>query len=166
MHIRRALLVTAISTSQVAAQAPTPTETTFDIYDGYDAACASVLRSLQPQMTDAPVPDMAISSLAASFALGSLYNTDDPCELPVVTGSEAEMFSEWASKWTEWESDHIPEYQEIWTACSDEPLIVDTIPVGPEVCPNLASKIKGGSGGGGSLFAAVVAAGMAIGGLY
>ncbi|KAK7420913.1 hypothetical protein QQX98_002477 [Neonectria punicea] len=97
-------------------------------------------------MTDAPVPDMAISKVAVSFAIGGLYNTENPCELPVVTGRSAELFSEWASSWTEWQSDHISEYREIWTACSDEPLVTDIVPVGSEVCSNLAARITGKAG--------------------
>ncbi|RSM20147.1 hypothetical protein CDV31_000942 [Fusarium ambrosium] len=92
-------------------------------------------------MTDAPAPDMAISELAVSFAIGNYHNTQDPCQLPVVTGSDASLFSEWASSWTTWRSEHIPEYKKIWTACSKESLVEDIVPVGTNVCSKVVAAI-------------------------
>lgn len=92
-------------------------------------------------MTGAPVPDVALSELAVSFAIGEYHNTQDPCQLPVVTGSVAEDFSEWASSWTSWQSKNIPGYREIWTACSKESLVEDIVPVGTNVCSKLAAAI-------------------------
>ncbi|RSL83153.1 hypothetical protein CEP51_004682 [Fusarium floridanum] len=92
-------------------------------------------------MTDAPAPDMAISELAVSFAIGNYHNTQDPCQLPVVTGSDASLFSEWASSWTTWQSEHIPEYKKIWTACSKESLVEDIVPVGTNVCSKIVAAI-------------------------
>ncbi|KAL2679146.1 hypothetical protein Neosp_009907 [[Neocosmospora] mangrovei] len=92
-------------------------------------------------MTGAPVPDVALSELAVSFAIGEYHNTQDPCQLPVVTGSAAEDFSEWASSWTSWQSKNIPGYREIWTACSKESLVEDIVPVGTNVCSKLAAAI-------------------------
>ncbi|RSM07239.1 hypothetical protein CEP52_005291 [Fusarium oligoseptatum] len=92
-------------------------------------------------MTDAPAPDMAISELAVSFAIGNYHNTQDPCQLPVVTGSDASLFSEWASSWTTWRSEHIPEYKKIWTACSKESLVEDIVPVGTNVCSKIVAAI-------------------------
>ncbi|RSL66674.1 hypothetical protein CEP53_003277 [Fusarium sp. AF-6] len=92
-------------------------------------------------MTDAPAPNMAISELAVSFAIGNYHNTQDPCQLPVVTGSDASLFSEWASSWTTWRSEHIPEYKKIWTACSKESLVEDIVPVGTNVCSKVVAAI-------------------------
>jgi hypothetical protein len=87
-----------------------------------------------------------MSELAVSFAIGTLYNTADPCQLPVVTGSFAEKFSEWASEWTSWQAQHISEYRIIWESCSDAPDITDLAPVGPDACSTLRAKITGTAG--------------------
>ncbi|RSL49159.1 hypothetical protein CEP54_012545 [Fusarium duplospermum] len=92
-------------------------------------------------MTDAPAPDMAISEIAVSFAIGNYHNTQDPCQLPVVTGSDASLFSEWASSWTTWQSEHIPQFREIWSACSKESLVENIVPVGTNVCSELVAQI-------------------------
>ncbi|KAK7419696.1 hypothetical protein QQZ08_010783 [Neonectria magnoliae] len=143
MHTTKVFLLVFSGALQVTAETPSATKTGFIPGSPFQTACQSVITSLEPSITDAPVPDMAISEVAVSFAIGDLYNTENPCELPGVTGRSAKLFSEWASSWTEWQSDHISEYREIWTACSDEPLVTDIVPVGSEVCSNLAARITG-----------------------
>jgi hypothetical protein len=86
---------------------------------------------------------MDMSELGVSFALGSLYNTADPCKLPAITGSSAKEFSEWASEWTSWQAQHVSEYRILWESCSDEPYITDLVPVGPDACSTLRAKITG-----------------------
>ncbi|KAM0421280.1 hypothetical protein ACHAPT_011002 [Fusarium lateritium] len=60
-------------------------------------------------MEDRPAPDDDIYEIAMSWGKGELYNTQDPCELPSVTGANAAKFSTWASAWNDWSYDHIPE---------------------------------------------------------
>ncbi|EWZ27930.1 uncharacterized protein FOBCDRAFT_203794 [Fusarium oxysporum Fo47] len=148
MQISKTALFTIIGVSQAVAQTPVPTPiTTFDpdnLNPGLSDECFSVDSSVKERMDIVPPPeDPALSELVVSFAIGGLHNTQDPCELPVVTGSLAPVFSEWASRWTSKQSEYISEYRMIWTACSDEPLVTDLAPVGSEVCSDLVAKITG-----------------------
>lgn len=141
MYITQILLIIANSLLQAAAQTPTATGRPSGPISPYQTPCQRVLSSVTAKMTGAPAPDVAISEIAVSFAIGEYHNTQDPCQLPVVTGSEAELFSEWASSWTSWQSDNIPGFREIWTACSKESLVEDIVPVGTNVCSKLAAAI-------------------------
>ncbi|EEU38765.1 uncharacterized protein NECHADRAFT_101132 [Fusarium vanettenii 77-13-4] len=141
MCITQILLIIANGLPLVVAQTPaTPMRPSGPI-SPYQTPCQRVLSSVVAKMTGAPAPDVAISELAVSFAIGEYHNTQDPCQLPVVTGSAAEVFSEWASSWTSWQSKNIPGYREIWTACSKENLVGDIVPVGTNVCSKLAAAI-------------------------
>lgn len=138
-------LLTAFS-AHAAAQTPTPTTApnlTISRPSLTTPSCWALIDSLP--MTGAPGPPMDMSELGVSFALGSLYNTQDPCKLPVITGSSAEEFSEWASEWTSWQAEHVSEYRVVWEACSDDPAITDLVPVGPDACSTLKAKITGTS---------------------
>ncbi|KAJ4321821.1 hypothetical protein N0V84_005116 [Fusarium piperis] len=98
---------------------------------GVGTACATVVSSLAADATDAPVPDRSISNIAMAFALGRMYNTQDPCKLPTITESNsASAFTAWASSYTE----------------CDEPLVLEIIPIGSRVCSSLAAEITRGSG--------------------
>ncbi|KAM0554914.1 hypothetical protein ACHAPJ_006650 [Fusarium lateritium] len=144
MQITNILVYTIIGALKVAAQTPTPTRTLDTVNPDLNEACYSVEKSLQGKITDAPPPeDPELSELAVSFAVGTLYNTQDPCELPVVTGSLASTFSAWASRWTSWQHEHVSEWRQIWSACSDEPSVTDLAPVGPDACSDLVAKITG-----------------------
>ncbi|KAF4467071.1 hypothetical protein FALBO_6062 [Fusarium albosuccineum] len=128
----------------VAAQAPTPTA--FEPYLGVsDKECYSAVQSVVAQITDMPLPGDDIQDYAKSYDLGQLRNTDDPCELPAVTGTAANAFSEWASSYTEWQKDHISEYRDVWSACSHIPKVSDMLPVGSTDCSSLAAQITGSS---------------------
>ncbi|KAF4415345.1 hypothetical protein FACUT_13464 [Fusarium acutatum] len=143
MHASIITLLTIFST-YAAAQTPTPTATptpTISRPSLTTPSCWALIDSLS--MTGAPGPPMDMSELGVSFALGSLYNTQDPCKLPVITGSSAEEFSEWASEWTSWQAEHVSEYRVVWEACSDDPAITDLVPVGPDACSTLKAKITG-----------------------
>jgi hypothetical protein len=149
MQATKALLLIAAGVLQATAQIPTKTGPIEDApLPSLDPECASVVSSVAAEATDAPVPDRSISNIAVAFAIGRVYNTEDPCELPVVTGESAEPFSAWATSYIEWQSGYIPEFWEVWSACSDEPIISDIIPIGPSVCSNLAAEITGDSGSG------------------
>ncbi|KAJ4252295.1 hypothetical protein NW762_010892 [Fusarium torreyae] len=144
MHVTNILIFTIIGAFKAAAQTPTPTRTLDTVNPDLNEACYSVEKSLQGKITDAPAPeDPELSELAVSFAIGTLHNTQDPCELPVVTGSLASTFSAWASRWTSWQYDHVSEWRQIWSACSDEPLVTDLAPVGSDICSDLVVKITG-----------------------
>ncbi|KAF5021878.1 hypothetical protein F66182_6069 [Fusarium sp. NRRL 66182] len=150
MHLGQFLALGIISTSQVAAQTPVQTPAPTDGFYGpdppFDDACYKVITSAQAEMTGgSPGPDIdpALSELVVSFAIGGLHNTRDNCELPVVTGTSAEAFSEWASWWTSQQSSHLSQYRDIWSACSDEPLVTDIVPVGTDVCSDFVAKITG-----------------------
>ncbi|KAJ4192411.1 hypothetical protein NW767_010636 [Fusarium falciforme] len=151
MHTFKLLLV-ASAALQAAAQTRIPTETGVISEPpleslGIGTACATVISSFAADATDAPVPDRSISNIAMAFALGRMYNTEDPCKLPTITERDsASAFTAWASSYTEWQSDQIPDYRQVWTACSDEPLVSEIIPIGSSVCSNLAAEITGGSG--------------------
>ncbi|KAI8716787.1 hypothetical protein NCS52_00973100 [Fusarium sp. LHS14.1] len=152
MYITQILLIIANGLLLVVAQTPTTSMRPSGPISPYQTPCQRVLSSVVAKMTGAPAPDVAISELAVSFAIGEYHNTQDPCQLPVVTGSEAEDFSEWASSWTSWQSRNIPGYREIWTACSKE-----------------TTTTEGDSPGSrqtGSLGLVGVVAGMVVAGLY
>ncbi|KAI8712091.1 hypothetical protein NCS52_01474500 [Fusarium sp. LHS14.1] len=146
------ILLIASATLRAAAQTRIPTETGVISEPsleslGIGTACATVVSSFAADATDAPVPDRSISNIAMAFALGRVYNTEDPCKLPSITERDsASAFTAWASSYTEWQSDQIPDYRRVWTACSDEPLVSEIIPIGSSVCSNLAAEITGGSG--------------------
>jgi hypothetical protein len=149
MSFSKAIVIMALSVLQVAAQNPTetktPTPATLSTYPTTMTVppCWELADSLP--MTGIPGPPSDMSELAVSFALGSLYNTADPCQLPVVTGSSAEEFSEWASDWTSWQAQHVSQFRIIWESCSDEPDITDLAPVGPDACSTLRAMITGTS---------------------
>lgn len=151
MHTFQLLLV-ASAVLQATAQTRIPTETAVISEPpleslGVGTACATVISSFAADATDAPVPDRSISNIAMAFALGRMYNTEDPCKLPTITERDsASAFTAWASSYTEWQSDQIPDYRQVWTACSDEPLVSEIIPIGSSVCSSLAAEITGGSG--------------------
>ncbi|KAM6505593.1 hypothetical protein FSOLCH5_013768 [Fusarium solani] len=151
MHTFKLLLV-ASAALQAAAQTRIPTETGVISEPpleslGIGTACATVISSFAADATDAPVPDRSISNIAMAFALGRMYNTEDPCKLPTITERDsASAFTAWASSYTQWQSDQIPDYRQVWTACSDEPLVSEIIPIGSSVCSILAAEITGGSG--------------------
>lgn len=71
--------------------------------------------------------------------------------MPEVTGVSAAPFSEWAVRYTEWREEVITEYRKVWEACSQNPMIYQIVPAGPERCSSLSAKITGGAGvdGGG-----------------
>ncbi|KAM5363583.1 hypothetical protein ACJA88_013453 [Fusarium oxysporum] len=128
MHTSIVMLLTAVGT-YAAAQTPTPTAAptiTISRPSLTIPSCWALKDSLS--FTGIPAPPMDMSELGVSFALGSLYNTQDPCKLPVITGSSAEEFSEWASEWTSWQAEHVSEYRVVWEACSDDPAITDLVP--------------------------------------
>jgi hypothetical protein len=141
------ILLIALSTDAAAqTQTPTPTAAptmTISRPSLTIPSCWALIDSLS--ITGAPAPPMDMSELGVSFALGSLYNTQDPCKLPVITGSSAEGFSEWASEWTSWQAEHVSEYRVVWEACSDDPAITDLVPVGPDACSTLKAKVTGTS---------------------
>ncbi|UPK92370.1 hypothetical protein LCI18_003305 [Fusarium solani-melongenae] len=141
MYITQILLIIANGLLQAAAQTSTTSERPTGPISPYQTPCQRVLSSVIATMTGAPAPDVAISEIAVSFAIGEYHNTQDPCQLPVVTGSTAELFSEWASSWMNWQSENIPGFREIWTACSKESLVGDIVPVGTNVCSKLAAAI-------------------------
>ncbi|KAJ3460249.1 hypothetical protein MRS44_011116 [Fusarium solani] len=141
MYITQILLIITNGLLQAAAQTSTTSERPSGPISPYQTPCQRVLSSVTAKMTGAPAPDVAISEIAVSFAIGEYHNTQDPCQLPVVTGSTAELFSEWASSWTSWQSENIPGFREIWTACSKENLVGDIVPVGTNVCSKLAAAI-------------------------
>ncbi|KAF5675543.1 hypothetical protein FHETE_2540 [Fusarium heterosporum] len=144
MNIFQAIIIAALGTLQAAAQTPTPTSiptATFSRPSLTTPSCWALKDSLS--ITGAPAPPMEMSELGVSFALGSLYNTQDPCQLPAVTGKSAEDFSEWASSWTSWQAQHVSEYRVVWEACSDDPAITDLVPVGPDACSTLRAHITG-----------------------
>ncbi|GKU07134.1 hypothetical protein FLAG1_10618 [Fusarium langsethiae] len=149
MSFYKAIVIIALGVLQVAAQTPTetgtPASTTLSAYPTTMTMppCWELKNSLP--MTGVPGPPSDMSELAVSFALGSLYNTADPCQLPVVTGSSAEEFSEWASEWTSWQAQHVSQFRIIWESCSDEPDITDLAPVGPDACSTLRAMITGTS---------------------
>ncbi|KAF5572771.1 hypothetical protein FPANT_12834 [Fusarium pseudoanthophilum] len=139
------ILLTAFG-AYATAQTPTPTTAptiTASRPTLTTPSCWALIDSLS--ITGAPAPPMDMSELGVSFALGSLYNTQDPCKLPVITGSSAEEFSEWASEWTSWQAEYVSEYRVVWEACSDDPAITDLVPVGPDACSTLKAKITGTS---------------------
>ncbi|RBR23946.1 uncharacterized protein FIESC28_03256 [Fusarium coffeatum] len=152
MTIFKLTALLALSASHVVAQTPTPTSspttTSLTRPSLTIPACWSLKDSLP--ITGAPAPPMDMSELGVSFALGSLYNTADPCQLPAITGSSAEEFSEWASEWTSWQAQHVSEYRILWESCSDEPYITDLVPVGPDACSTLRAKITGTASAGDS----------------
>ncbi|KAM0300817.1 hypothetical protein HYE67_004900 [Fusarium culmorum] len=146
MPFTKAIVIIALGAFQAAAQTPTltstespatlPTRPTLSM-----PPCWEFKNSLP--ITGAPAPPMDMSELGVSFALGSLYNTADPCKLPVIIGSSAEDFSEWASEWTSWQAQHVSEFRVLWKSCSDEPYITDLVPVGPDACSTLKARITG-----------------------
>lgn len=143
MHITHLFLIIANGLLQVVAQTPTTTDATerpSGPYSPYQTPCQRVLSSVIAKMTGGPGPIEDMDK-AISFVLGEYYNTEDPCKLPVVTGSSGSVFSEWASSWTSWQGENIPEYREIWSACSDEPLVGRVAPVGPGACSKIAAQV-------------------------
>ncbi|KAH7183194.1 uncharacterized protein B0J16DRAFT_345534 [Fusarium flagelliforme] len=154
MTILKFVVLSAFASTYAAAQTPTPTPTSPPTTTSLTRpsltlpACWSLKDSLP--ITGAPAPPMDMSELGVSFALGSLYNTADPCQLPAITGSSAEEFSEWASEWTSWQAQHVSEYRILWESCSDEPYITDLVPVGPDACSTLKAKITGTASAGDS----------------
>ncbi|CEI70306.1 hypothetical protein FVEN_g1175 [Fusarium venenatum] len=146
MSFSKAIAIMALGVVQAAAQTPTETETetpaTLSDYPSLTVPPCWEFRNSLP-ITGAPAPPMDMSELGVSFALGSLYNTADPCKLPAITGSSAEEFSEWASEWASWQAQHISEFRVLWEKCSDEPFITDLVPVGPDACSTLKAKITG-----------------------
>lgn len=147
MKTTKVFILIAIGTLNAVAQTLTPTPTpssttTFSRPTLTLPSCWALEESLS--ITGAPPPPMDMSELGVSFALGSLYNTADPCRLPAVTGSSAKEFSEWASDWTSWQAQHVSEFRVVWEACSDDPAITDLVPVGPDACSTLKAKITGG----------------------
>ncbi|RTE85223.1 hypothetical protein BHE90_000262 [Fusarium euwallaceae] len=94
-------------------------------------------------MIDRPVPDEDIYNIAMSWDKGELHDTQDPYELPSVTGENATKFSTWASVWNDWTCDHIPEFRELWKACSDDPEDTGIAPIGSDVCPDLSVRVTG-----------------------
>ncbi|RGP65872.1 hypothetical protein FLONG3_9004 [Fusarium longipes] len=144
MAVFKLFILVALSALQIAAQTPTPTPTpttSFSISPLTTPSCWALADSLP--MTGMPVPPEDMSELVVSFAIGTLYNTADPCQLPVVTGSNAENFSSWASEWTSWQAQHVSEYRIIWESCSDAPDITDLAPVGPDACSTIREMITG-----------------------
>ncbi|KAJ4328769.1 mitochondrial aldehyde dehydrogenase [Fusarium piperis] len=141
MHITQLFLIIANGLLQVVAQTPTTTERPSGPFSPYQTPRQRALSSVIAKMTGRPAPGEAISDIAISFAIGEYHNTQDPCQLPVVTGSSASLLSDWASSWTSWQSENIPKYKEIWTACSEEPRVGEIVPVGPNVCSKIAAKI-------------------------
>ncbi|KAF5248373.1 hypothetical protein FAUST_309 [Fusarium austroamericanum] len=148
MSSTKAIVIIALGALQAAAQTPTLTSTetpaTLPARPTLSMPpCWEFKNSLPMTGAPAPAPPMDMSELAVSFALGSLYNTADPCKLPVITGSSAEDFSEWASEWTSWQAQHVSEFRVLWKSCSDEPYITDLVPVGPDACSTLKAMITG-----------------------
>jgi hypothetical protein len=148
MSSSKAIVIMALGTLQAVAQTPTETKSetyaTLSVYPTLSMPPCWEFKNSLP-ITGAPAPPMDMSELGVSFALGSLYNTADPCKLPVITGSSADEFSEWASEWTSWQAQHVSEFRVLWEKCSDEPYITDLVPVGPDVCSTLRAKITGAS---------------------
>ncbi|UZP42862.1 hypothetical protein NXS19_010678 [Fusarium pseudograminearum] len=148
MSSTKAIVIIALCALQAAAQTPTLTSTetpaTLPTHPTLSMPPCWEFKNSLP-ITGAPAPPMDMSELGVSFALGSLYNTADPCKLPVITGSSAEDFSEWASEWTSWQAQHVSEFRVLWKSCSDEPYITDLVPVGPDACSTLKAKITGTS---------------------
>ncbi|XEV07006.1 hypothetical protein FSHL1_012293 [Fusarium sambucinum] len=146
MSFSKAIAIMALGAVQAAAQTPTETEfqtpATLSVHPTLSMPPCWEFKNSLP-ITGAPPPPMDMSELGVSFALGSLYNTADPCKLPAITGSSAEEFSEWASEWTSWQAQHISEFRVLWEKCSDEPYITDLVPVGPDACSTLKAKITG-----------------------
>ncbi|SPO06358.1 uncharacterized protein DNG_09047 [Cephalotrichum gorgonifer] len=137
MHVSHLIVLAAVA----VAQAPLPKD-----YPGAEE-CTSVVSSLQSVITGFPEPDRFVSNMAYGYHFNRFTNSDDPCALPKVTGVSAEPFSEWAVSYTKWREGVIPEYQEIWEACSRDPQIFNLLPVGPDRCSSLAAQITGGAGG-------------------
>ncbi|KAF4964206.1 hypothetical protein FSARC_7840 [Fusarium sarcochroum] len=142
MNTMRILFFAIVGALEVAAQTPTPTRTLATVNTYIGEACRSVEASLD-LFGPPPPEDPELSEVVVSFAIGTLYNTQDPCELPVYTGTMADSFSEWASRWTSWEYEHVSEWRQIWSACSDEPSVTDLAPVGSDICSDLVAKITG-----------------------
>ncbi|KAM5346210.1 hypothetical protein ACJ41O_009215 [Fusarium nematophilum] len=177
MQTAKFITLIGVASQQVAAQLATGTGlTTATATRTFDEQCESVWESFTSEGADLSVYPSTISDMAIEYIIGSFYNTDDPCKLPAVTDkADAKGFSDWASSYMEWQSEHITEYGELWAACSDEPVISALIPIGPNHCSNLAAEITGssdddddsaGSSHGTSLGMAIVVAGMVIAGLY
>ncbi|EKJ77405.1 hypothetical protein FPSE_02483 [Fusarium pseudograminearum CS3096] len=148
MSSTKAIVIIALCALQAAAQTPTLTSTetpaTLPTHPTLSMPPCWEFKNSLP-ITGAPAPPMDMSELGVSFALGSLYNTADPCQLPVITGSSADDFSEWASEWTIWQAQHVSEFRVLWKSCSDEPYITDLVPVGPDACSTLKARITGTS---------------------
>ncbi|QPC80043.1 hypothetical protein HYE68_010795 [Fusarium pseudograminearum] len=146
MSSTKAIVIIALGAFHAAAQTPTSTSTetpaTLPTHPTLSMPPCWEFKNSLP-ITGAPAPPMDMSELGVSFALGSLYNTADPCKLPVITGSSADEFSEWASEWTSWQAQHVSEFRVLWKSCSDEPYITDLVPVGPDACSTLKAKITG-----------------------
>jgi hypothetical protein len=122
--------------------APEPTNT--ECVSAYETVLESIYQ-------DAPEYDRFFSNMAEGYRIARFTNTDDSCDLPEITGVSAQPFSDWASSFTSWQSDHVREFREVWSACSEDPVMqlpVD-IPVGLNHCSDLRAAITGGGSSGG-----------------
>lgn len=129
--------------AQSISDAPSPT-TSADTSECDAAFSEVVTASIVGEIVypfDGPEEDLAIS-----YMKGLFYNTEDPCEPPVVTDAAvAEPFSEWFTSYTDYLSDNIRLYRTLYAGCWDVPAFLEGYPV-THMCSDFAIGVTSGIG--------------------
>ncbi|KAJ4252357.1 hypothetical protein NW762_010955 [Fusarium torreyae] len=102
--------------------------------------CAKAYTAILPALTEVPTPDSTLASLL-------VMQTDD-CVLPMVTGSLAEEYTSYASKFSSWYMDVYSGYTDLLNACSDVPAVTSELgELGTITCSEISWPSETGSSG-------------------
>ncbi|KAM0545317.1 hypothetical protein ACHAPJ_011389 [Fusarium lateritium] len=100
--------------------------------------CAKAYTAILPALTEAPTPDSTLASLL-------VMQTDD-CVLPMVTGSLADEYTSYASKFSSWYMDVYSGYTDLLNACSDVPEVTSELgDLGTITCSEISWPSETGS---------------------
>ncbi|KAH6658683.1 hypothetical protein BKA67DRAFT_219306 [Truncatella angustata] len=99
---------------------PTPVARGIEARD--TAACTSAASKYLPSITDSvPTPSGEVLTYLATATL------TDECAFPTVTGTLGSSLSNYASSYSSWQSQHLPEVRSVYQACSDVPEVTSEL---------------------------------------
>lgn len=145
------LAATSLLGSSVLAaghDAPTPVVRALEARD--TAACASVASQWLSELDSTlPTPTGNVLTYLATATL------TDQCSIPTVTGDLGSSLSSYASTYSKWQSDHIPQLSSIYHACSDVPQITSQLTAAfasasGSACSTILAQITGTGGTSGN----------------
>lgn len=136
-----------LSTSVLAGRdAPTPVVRAIEARD--TAACASAASQWLSELDSTlPTPTGDVLTYLVTATL------TDQCAIPTVTGDLGSSLSSYASTYSKWQSDHLPELRSIYHACSDVPQITSQLTAAfasasGSACSTILAQITGTGGTG------------------